>query len=63
MTLFTIAAFLIALGVLFVIMGAERGPGRKIMPIPAERVQILALVFFVAGAATLAYAFYAGAHR
>lgn len=57
-----IAGFLIALGVLFVIMaGTQRDKAdRKRVPIPPEGVQILSIVCFILGFATLAYAFYSG---
>lgn len=64
MTPMTIAAFLIALGVLFVIMATAQRPkdraARKRVAIPPQRAQILALVFFVAGFATMAYGYYSG---
>ena len=63
MTLFMIAGFLIALGVLFVMMaarGARRADGKRLVPIPPESVQILSLLCFIAGTATLAYAYYSG---
>lgn len=65
MTPMTIAAFLIALGVLFVIMAASQGQprdraARRRVAIPPRRVQILALVFFIAGFATMAYGYYTG---
>ena len=61
-----IAGFLIALGVLFVVMaGAQQKRGKDpaaktLVPIPPEGVQILAILCFIAGTATLAYAYYSG---
>ncbi len=66
MSLVKIAGFLIALGVLFVIMaGAQQKRGKdpeakKLVPIPPEGVQILSILCFIAGFGTLAYAYYTG---
>ena len=65
MTLFMIAGFLIALGALFVMMGAQRRrnpAGKRLVAIPPESVQILSILCFIAGVATLAFAYYRGSH-
>ena len=65
MSLVMIAGFLIALGVLFVVMaGAQKRSSdpaaKRMVPIPPEGVQILSILCFIGGFATLAYAYYTG---
>ena len=67
MSLPLIAGFLVALGVLFVMMASMQRrsakTGKRLVAVPPESVQILSLLCFIAGVTTLAYAFYTGQVR